>query len=71
MEILSPCLFWATYLVNISDDTFVIFIWFKVRRTEQLVAVEQIVQLEVGPSVIELEVTVGEVHVVLAVAFLD
>lgn len=57
--------------MHISDDTFVRFIWFKVRRTEQLVAVEQIVQLEVGPSVIELEVTVGKVHVVLAVAFLD
>lgn len=57
--------------MHISDVTVVRFIWFKVRRTEQLVAVEQIVQLKVGSSVIELEVTVGEVHVVLAVAFLD
>lgn len=55
----------------ISDDTDVRFIWIKVGPTEKLVTVEEIVQLEVGPSVIELEITVGEVHVVLAVAFLD
>lgn len=53
------------------DDTDVRFIWIKVGPTEKLVTVEEIVQLEVGPSVIELEITVGEVHVVLAVAFLD